>query len=288
MSHIGSVPHAGDGASSSRRIVAVLAHPDDETFIIGGTLALYAARGCDVHVIYGPFGAGEDGLPTPERLAELAAAAGVLGIAGWSFLPVGVDGSRATDVETLADDVATELHRLRPNVIITFDATGGSGNVEHMAMGAATLQAVGAQSNVSAPPRLYAAVFARRQLAASLRIGRGSRPTACGTPCARRQLAASLLTGKQQTDGVRDALHFAKASQRPTTSIDVRSVLERRREAARCYTTALAEGAWWMRRWEMLSPSLRRRLASHEVYSRLIPRMRDGEAAERDLFSEKG
>ena len=268
MSHIGSVPHAGDGASSSRRIVAVLAHPDDETFIIGGTLALYAARGCDVHVIYGPFGAGDDGLPTPERLAELEAAAGVLGIAGWSFLPVGVDGSRAADVETLADNVATELRRLRPNVVITFDATGGTGNVEHMAMGAATLQAVGAQSNVSAPPRLYAAVFARRQLAASLRIGR--------------------LTGKQQTDGVRDALHFAQSSQRPTTSIDVRSVLERRREAARCYTTALAEGAWWMRRWELLSPGLRRRLASHEVYSRLIPRMRDGEAAERDLFSEKG
>ena len=267
MSHIGSVPHAGDGASSSRRIVAVLAHPDDETFIIGGTLALYAARGCDVHVIYGPFGAGDDGLPTPERLAELEAAAGVLGIAGWSFLPVGVDGSRAADVETLADNVATELRRLRPNVVITFDATGGTGNVEHMAMGAATLQAVGAQSNVSAPPRLYAAVFARRQLAASLRIGR--------------------LTGKQQTDGVRDALHFAQASQRPTTSIDVRSVLERRREAARCYTTALAEGAWWMRRWELLPPGLRRRLASHEVYSRLIPRMRDGEATERDLFSEE-
>ena len=134
-------------------------------------------------------------------------------------------------------------------------------------MGAATLQAVGAQSNVSAPPRLYAAVF---------------RPSPTRGESTNRK-----LTRKQQTDGVRDALHFAQSSQRPTTSIDVRSVLERRREAARCYTTALAEGAWWMRRWELLSPRLRRRLASHEVYSRLIPRMRDGEGAETDLFSEE-
>ena len=268
MSQPRPAPQTLEPDQTRPRIVAVLAHPDDETFIIGGTLALYAARGCDVRVIYGPFGAGEDGLPTPERLAELEAAAGVLGIAGWSFLPVGVDGSRATDVETLADDVATELHRLRPDVVITFDATGGTGNVEHMAMGAATLQAVGAQSNVSAPPRLYAAVFGRRQLAASLRIGK--------------------LTRRRQAEGVRDALHFAQSSQRPTTSIDVRSVLERRREAARCYTTALAEGAWWMRRWELLSPRLRRRFASHEIYSRLIPRMRDGEAGERDLFGEEG
>ena len=44
-----------------RRIVAVLAHPDDETFIIGGTLALYAALGADVRIVYGPFGAQPDG-----------------------------------------------------------------------------------------------------------------------------------------------------------------------------------------------------------------------------------
>ena len=67
---------AGDDVGERPRIVAVLAHPDDETFIIGGTLALYAERGCDVRVIYGPFGAGENGMPTPERLAELEAAAG--------------------------------------------------------------------------------------------------------------------------------------------------------------------------------------------------------------------
>ncbi|MBE3068458.1 MAG: PIG-L family deacetylase, partial [Chloroflexi bacterium] len=32
-------------------LLAVLAHPDDESFGMGGTLALYAARGVDVHLV---------------------------------------------------------------------------------------------------------------------------------------------------------------------------------------------------------------------------------------------
>ena len=249
------------------RLVAVVAHPDDETFIIGGALALYAARGWDVRVIYGAFGTGESGLPSPQRLAELEAAANVLGIAGWTGLPM--QGQRnVADIPKLAEAIAAELRRLRPNVVVTFDATGGTGNVDHIAMGAATLQAVGSLGNDAAAgfaiPRLYAAVFARRQLAASLRIGK--------------------LTRRRHIEGLRDALHFAQTSQRPTTSIDVRSVLGRRREAARCYTTALAEGAWWMRRWELLSPAVRSRLAPREVYSRLIPAARDGEVEETGFF----
>jgi LmbE family N-acetylglucosaminyl deacetylase len=31
----------------TKTILAVLAHPDDESFGLGGTLALYARRGCD-------------------------------------------------------------------------------------------------------------------------------------------------------------------------------------------------------------------------------------------------
>ena len=225
-------------------------------------------RGVDMRVVYGPFGAQPDGSPTTQRQAELEAAANVLGIAGWSFLPRTTEGARAANVTALAAGIAAELRRLRPHVVITFDATGGTGNVDHVAVGAATLQAVTTLANEATadepPTRLYAAVFGRRQLAASLRIGR--------------------LTRRRRIEGLRDALHFAQTSQRPTTYIDVRSVLARRREAARCYTTALAEGAWWMRRWELLSPAVRSRLAPREVFSRLTPRLGEGEAAERDFF----
>ena len=262
-----------DGASNlpgkeGLRLVAVLAHPDDETFIIGGALARYAGLGADVRVVYGPFGAQPDGSPSMQRQAELGVAANVLGIAGWSFLTRTTEGARTADVATLAAGIAAELRQLRPHVVVTFDATGGTGHVDHVAVGAATLQAVTTLANEATadqpPSRLYAAVFGRRQLSASLRIG--------------------SLARQGRDRGLRDALRFAKESQRPTAFIDVRSVLARRREAARCYTTALAEGAWWMRRWELLSPAVRSRLAPREVYSRLMPRMGDGEPPETGFF----
>lgn len=272
-----------------RRIVAVLAHPDDETFIIGGTLALYASRGHHVHVIYGPFGPEPNGRPTSQRLSELEAAANTLGITGHTFLspptpapdprsisphsgesmpraPIrGRNPSASHSLPHLANAIHAELRGLRPHIVITFDATGGTGNLDHIVMGAATLQAVGSMTAVAAP-RLYAAVFGRRQLAAGLCIGR--------------------LTRRKNPGDLRDALRIAQESQRPTTTVDVRRVLERRLEAARCYTTALKEGAWWMRRWELLPVGLRRRLAPREVYARLIPPVSGSEEMENGLFGE--
>ncbi len=46
--------------SQQRTILAVLAHPDDETFGMGGTLALYAKMGAAVHLVCATLGeAGE-------------------------------------------------------------------------------------------------------------------------------------------------------------------------------------------------------------------------------------
>lgn len=269
MTQTGSNGRAEHGETTPRTIVAVLAHPDDETFIIGGTLALYASRGHHVHVIYGPFGPEPDGRPTPQRLAELEAAANVLGITANTFISPSrhshEGGNPSFSLSYLANAIGAELRGLRPDVVLTFDATGATGNLNHILTGAATLQAVGSMTGVTAP-RLYAAVFGRRQLAAGLRMGR--------------------LTRRKGLDNVRDALRIAQESQRPTTTIDVRSVLAQRREAARCYKTALKEGAWWMRRWELLPVRLRRIFAPREVYARLIPPVSGSENIESGLFSE--
>ena len=268
MTQTASNGRSEQGEPTPRTIVAVLAHPDDETFIIGGTLALYASRGHDVHVIYGPFGSEPDRRPSPERLSELAAASNTLGITANTFLSSpdhSESPAQAGGLPFLANAIRAELRGLRPDVVITFDATGATGHLDHILMGAATLQAVGSMTGVSAP-RLYAAVFGRRLLAAGLRIGR--------------------LTRRKNLGDVRDALRIAQESQRPTTTVDVRSVLKRRLGAARCYTTALKEGAWWMRRWELLPVRLRRRLAPREVYARLIPPVSDSEGMESGLFGE--
>ncbi len=270
MSISASAPHAAEDDQTRRRIVAVLAHPDDETFIIGGTLALYAAGGYDVRVVYGPFGPDAGGMPTRERIAELEAAVRVLGLTEWRCLPhIDTDGAGSDDgAPTLSGAVLTELRRLRPDVVITFDATGATGHPEHIAIGAATDEAalvLNDEAGSAAPQtRLYAAVFARRQLAARSRV--------------------TSLFRRGTSESMRTAMRVAE-EQRPTTYIDVRGVLAQRRAAARCYPSALREGAWWMRRWELLSPRLRRLLAPREVYARLIPPAPPGLPPETDLFS---
>ncbi|MCX6037158.1 MAG: PIG-L family deacetylase, partial [Chloroflexi bacterium] len=80
---------------SKLTLLAVLAHPDDESFGMGGTLALYASRGVDVHLVCAT--RGEVGGVAPQLLegfesiaklreSELRCAAGVLGLTSVHFL----------------------------------------------------------------------------------------------------------------------------------------------------------------------------------------------------------
>src|SRR5512135_954393 len=80
---------------AKQTLLAVLAHPDDESFGMGGTLALYAARGVEVHLVCAT--RGEVGDVAPDLLqgfnsiadlreSELRCAAGILGLAGVHFL----------------------------------------------------------------------------------------------------------------------------------------------------------------------------------------------------------
>lgn len=80
--------------TSGLRLLAVFAHPDDETFGTGGTLALYAQRGVEVHLICAT--RGEVGEAPPDlkgfasigemREDELRRAAFVLGLNAVYFL----------------------------------------------------------------------------------------------------------------------------------------------------------------------------------------------------------
>ncbi len=76
-------------------LLSVLAHPDDETFGMGGTLAMYAQRGVAVYLVCATRGEVGDvdaehmnGYKTAgeAREAELRCAAGKLGLAGVYFL----------------------------------------------------------------------------------------------------------------------------------------------------------------------------------------------------------
>lgn len=121
------------------RILVVVAHPDDESFGCGSVLAAAAAAGDETFVVCATRGeAGETRIPSDDlaalREAELRAAAEVLGVSEVRVLDhhdSGMDGDprpgtlAACDPDALADEVRRCVEDLRPDVVVTPDASDG-------------------------------------------------------------------------------------------------------------------------------------------------------------------
>jgi LmbE family N-acetylglucosaminyl deacetylase len=116
-----------------RSLTAVFAHPDDETFAIGGTLARYADGGvrCSLYCATDGDAGRSSGIPVSSReelaalrRAELRAAAESLGIAA---IERGghPDGALAgADPDIVIGEIVRLIRRERPSVVITFGPEG--------------------------------------------------------------------------------------------------------------------------------------------------------------------
>ncbi len=126
------------------RLLAIFAHPDDESLGAGSTLAKYAAEGVEVHLICatkgerGWTGSEEDNPGLRElgnmRERELLAAAKVLGIQQVYFLDY-VDGDldQAPQGEAI-DKIAALIREIRPQVALSFGPDGIYGHPDHIAI----------------------------------------------------------------------------------------------------------------------------------------------------------
>ncbi len=154
-------------------LLAVLAHPDDESFGMGGTLALYAGRGADVYLVCAT--RGEVGAADEEHLkgyasvaemreAELRCAAGILDLKGVFFLGYrdsGMPGSVENQhpdaqighpVEEVAGRVVKYIRDLKPEVVLTFDPIGGYHHPDHIHIQQATTLAFEKANDASFHP----------------------------------------------------------------------------------------------------------------------------------------
>lgn len=123
------------------QMLLIFAHPDDESFALGGTIAKYAKQGVNITLAVATKGeAGKvAGICKPEELGhireqELQRAAGVLGIKNVIFL-----GYRDKDVPIappleIVEKLVRIIRDVRPQVIITFGADGASGHRDHRAI----------------------------------------------------------------------------------------------------------------------------------------------------------
>ena len=125
-------------------VLAVVAHPDDETLIAGGVLARCAQNGVPARVLCltrGELGGGED----PQRTAglreqELARATAELGAEAECLRHP--DGELPwADVDAVADEVAARIEAQRPDVVVTFGEDGLYHHPDHVATNAIVLEA---------------------------------------------------------------------------------------------------------------------------------------------------
>ncbi len=148
------------------KLMAVLAHPDDESLGLGGTLAKYAAEGVETYVVCGTRGergrfGNAEVRPAPEvvgraREAELRAAAGELKVKEVHLLDyIDKDLDQADPAEVIGRIVA-HLRRVKPQVVVTFGPEGVYGHPDHIAISQfATAAAVAAADNEYRTSKLY-------------------------------------------------------------------------------------------------------------------------------------
>jgi small redox-active disulfide protein 2 len=147
----------GDNNSNGRTLLAVFAHPDDESNAAGGTLARYARQGASVTIVsatrgeVGIAGLGPDAAGAV-RERELRAAATALGARAVRFLDY-LDGTlpRADEGAAVAK-LGALLRELEPQVILTFGPDGVSGHPDHIAISRWVTTAF-EESNI--PQKLY-------------------------------------------------------------------------------------------------------------------------------------
>jgi N-acetyl-1-D-myo-inositol-2-amino-2-deoxy-alpha-D-glucopyranoside deacetylase len=186
--------------TQNKTILSVLAHPDDESFGMGGTLALYAQKGYDVYLVCatrGEVGEGDaahmQGFSSIAELreGELRCAAEHLGLKGVYFLGYrdsGMPGSPdnqhpdaqvAHPVEEVAGKVVKYIRELKPDVVLTFDPIGGYRHPDHIHIHQATVLAFEKAADPTyhpeagepfQPGRLYFHTFPRGFLKLAVRL----------------------------------------------------------------------------------------------------------------------
>ncbi len=130
--------------SESLALLAIFAHPDDETFRPGGTLALLARHGMRVHLLTATRGEGGscgepplcllDELPIV-RERELCCACAALGIEPPRLLKYRDGHLSEADPEEIITQILAVVREVRPQVMLTFGPDGLSGHPDHVAIG---------------------------------------------------------------------------------------------------------------------------------------------------------
>lgn len=212
--------------NENRTLLAIFAHPDDETFRCGGTLALLSARGVRVYLMTATRGeagsAGDPPLCGPEELAEwrereLRCACRALGLEPPRFLDYRDGHLAEADPEQVIERIVRAVRELRPQVMLTYGPDGISGHPDHVAIGRLATEAFYRAAEASVFPHHSAQGLAPHAVAKLYQLA---------VP---RSLAERLGLG--QVRSVPD--------EEITLAVDVAPAWKAKMEAIRCHATQL-------------------------------------------------
>ncbi len=157
------------------RLLCVFAHPDDEVFCVGETLARWVASGGEAMVFSatrGEAGQIQDAHAATRqtlgavREQELRDACAHLGVTRVECLDYGDGRLSEVGEMRLAYDVAARIRDFKPDVVVTFGPDGGYGHPDHVTISAATTRAceMVARDGGRAPLLYYSAFPDQRRL----------------------------------------------------------------------------------------------------------------------------
>lgn len=251
------MPGASEPAArpfAGRTVLAVFAHPDDESLACGGTLARLADAGVRVVLLCateGERGTSVDPALVPDgdlgrvRVAELHRAAAVLGISD-VIVKAHPDGClRWADVPELHAEIVAAVEQYRPDAVITFAEDGLYWHLDHVGVYERTCTAL--RTFGAAAPPLYGVTMPKG-------IMRGVFEAAVAGGWTRPPFGTMSLEP--------DA--FGDAASPPSLVVDVRGWVSRKIAALLCHRTQFRPG----NPFALLSPEDARRLIGHEHFRR--------------------
>jgi LmbE family N-acetylglucosaminyl deacetylase len=271
----------------TRRLMAVLAHPDDESLGVGGTLAKYASEDVDVFLLTATRGergryrghhAGDREHPGPAALAkireeELRASASILRIREMSLLDYGDQQLDRANPRQVAADIAGHIRRVRPDVVVTFGPDGAYGHPDHIAISQFTTAAIVVAADGACGGSSGESAGASHVVSKLYYI---SWPTSTWAA-----YQAAIGTLSSMVDGVeRHVTPWPEWAITTTTTIDTGEFWSTVWQAISCHESQVTA----YERLKDLPPEHHRALWGSQSFYRALSVVNGGRARERDLF----
>ncbi len=278
-----------------KRMLIAFAHPDDESFGLGGLISKYVAAGVEVYYVCSTNGdvgtipeamQGKYGSIAELRLSELDCASAKLGFT--EVIKVGYKDSGMMGSETskdpscswyiwenspkvMIDMMVHEIRRIKPHVVITFNKYGAYGHPDHIAIQRATTEAFALASDANylpddlpayAPQKLYYTNIPKStiQIGIFLMRLRGQNPRAVGT---NKDI---------------DIVAILENSEPSHTKVNIAKYLQAWQDANACHASQGGGRNGFLPLW------LRKMLSGKQALTRIYPKPTKYKIDEHDLF----